>query len=237
VVVNPRVDLHPASARFETAAGRIRTRHAFSYGSHYDPTNTSFGLLIAHNDDVLAPGAGYDEHRHSAVDIVSWVVEGALRHEDDLGTNTVITPGVVQRLSAGSGVRHGEWNAASTPTRYLQMWIEPAVEGPPVYGTASFAGSGFVTLASGRGPAPLPLRAPAGFAVARLDAGEDAALQAADFVHLSVVRGAIQVAAGGSTVAMDDGDTLRLTGAGSLVVRADRDAEVLAWSMDGSPLA
>jgi quercetin 2,3-dioxygenase len=231
--VGTRVDLHLAAARFETAGGGIVSRHAFSYGQHYDPANISFGSLIAHNDDVLAPGTGYDEHRHRDIDILSWVVAGALRHEDDLGLATVLTPGMVQRLSAGSGVRHAEHNAAAEPTRYVQMWIEPAVEGPPAYETATFAGTGFVTLASGRSPVGLSLRAPASFAVARLGAGEQAALDGSAFVHLSVVRGTVELEVEGGPVAMTDGDTARITGAARVAVRAGSDAEVLAWVMDG----
>jgi redox-sensitive bicupin YhaK (pirin superfamily) len=235
--VGTRLDRHPAAARFRTATDGIASRHAFSYGTHYDPANVRFGLLLAHNDELLAPGAGYDEHRHRGVDILSWVVSGALRHEDDLGAVTVISPGTVQRLSAGTGVRHSERNASSAPTRYVQMWIEPGADGPPEYGTAEFAGAdfagaGFVTLVSGRSPAALAIGAPASFVVARLGASEVAAFEGAAFVHLALVRGTAEIAVDGDTVVMDDGDTARITDAGQIVVRADRDAEVLGWVMD-----
>jgi redox-sensitive bicupin YhaK (pirin superfamily) len=233
--VGIRVELHLAGTRFETAGGGI------SYGQHYDPANTSFGSLIAHNDDLLAPGAGYDEHPHRDVDIISWVVSGALQHVDDLGSATVVTSGMVQRLSAGSGVRHAEHNTTAEAIRYLQMWIEPAVQGPPSYETETFAGTGFVTLVSGRSPVGLSLRAPASFAVARLGAGQVAAVDGSAFVHLSVVRGAVEfeaeggplALAEGGPVALADGDTARITGAARVVVRAGSDAEVLAWVMDG----
>ncbi len=234
-----RIDLRPAATRFETAASGIRSRHAFSYGPHYDPANTAFGLLIAHNDDLLDAGAGYFEHSHRDVEIISWITRGSLRHEDDLGSAMVLGPGTIQRLSAGSGVRHAETNAAATPTRYIQMWIATSYDGPPAYASAvaPLTEPGFVPLASGREPALLSLRAPATFSVARLRAGEQAELAGAAFVHLSVVGGAVEVTdddtvTDDEAVTMADGDTARIIAADRFVVRATADTEVLAWLMD-----
>ncbi len=229
-----RLERHPATARFGTVRDGITSWHAFSYGQHYDPANVGFGLLVAHNDELLAPGAGYGEHRHRDVEILTWVVSGALRHEDDLGTVSVVTPGMVQLLTAGRGVRHSEHNAAPTDTRYVQMWVVADAEARPAYGTASHAGSGFVTLASGRSDVALALRAPASFAVARLMSGESASLAGGAFVHLSVVRGSVMVELGDDKAAMDDGDTVRIAGAGEIAVRAQCDAEVLGWVMDSA---
>jgi redox-sensitive bicupin YhaK (pirin superfamily) len=168
-------------------------------------------------------------------------VDGALRHTDELGSRAVVSPGIVQRLAAGSGVRHSETNASPADTRYLQMWLAPTSSGPPEYGTATVTGSGFVVVASGRtADAPLSLRAPATFSVARLAAGERATLEAAAFVHLSVVRGPVALTVDKAptgdteTVSVSDGDTVRITGAAAIFVQAVAGAEVLAWSMDSS---
>ncbi|BFO21144.1 hypothetical protein SHKM778_75320 [Streptomyces sp. KM77-8] len=99
----------------DPAAG-IETRHAFSFGPHYDPDNLRFGAVIACNEEHLAPGAGFDEHPHSHTEIVTWVIEGELTHQDSTGRETVIHPGDVQHLSAASGVRHVERNAGPAPS-------------------------------------------------------------------------------------------------------------------------
>jgi redox-sensitive bicupin YhaK (pirin superfamily) len=245
--VSASVELRHASDRFVTATRGVTSRHAFSFGHHYDAANTSFGLLVAHNDDVLEPGAGYPEHGHREVDIVSWVAEGSLRHTDDHGGVEVVPAGEVQLLVAGSGVRHAEINAGETPTRFVQMWVAPTVDGSPAYGTVRHAGTGFVPLASGRSPAPLTLRAPATFAVARLHAGEKTELEGAAFVHLSTIGGRVTVAvhdlSAVTRIVMDDGDTARITAATAITVTADRHGEgseregvdVLAWLMETSP--
>jgi redox-sensitive bicupin YhaK (pirin superfamily) len=232
-IVTAAIDLRPAATLFETVAPGVTSRHAFSYGVHYDAANTSFGLLIAHNDDLLAPGAGYPDHPHRDLDIVSWVVEGSLRHRDGLGSAATLGPGTAQLLHAGSGVRHAERNASPATTRYVQMWIAPDVEGPPGYQVAAHTGSGFVPMASGVVAAPLSLRAPATFSVARLSAGEQAVPGSALFVYLSVVRGTVALDVDGATVSASDGDTVRITAASTVSVHAlGGSAEVLAWSMD-----
>jgi redox-sensitive bicupin YhaK (pirin superfamily) len=234
--VNELIDVRPSSDRFTTTTPGITSRHAFSYGQHYDPDNTSFGLLLAHNDDLLQPGAGYPEHSHRDVDIVSWVVSGALRHADDLGSVEIVAAGTAQCLNAGSGVRHAETNAADGVTRYVQIWLAPSEDGKPAYGTKTIAGGGFVPLASGLDqPGLLRLRAPATFGVARLAVDEVADLEGAPFVHLTAVRGAVSLSvADADPIPLADGDTARITGSGAVRIRAVEDAEVLAWVMDVS---
>src|SRR5689334_8008817 len=112
----------------EPAAGN-ETWHAFSFGAHYDPDNVGFGLLSACNEEHLAPGAGFAEHPHRDVEIVTWVVEGVLEHRDSAGHFGIVRPGQAQRLSAGSGVRHTENNAEEGPLRFVQMWLHPQVLG------------------------------------------------------------------------------------------------------------
>ena len=110
--------------RFVTTTDDVTTRHSFSYGAHYDPDNIAFGPIIAINEEQVSPGAGYDAHHHADVEIVSWVLEGALSHEDTTGHRGIIEPGTAQRLSAGTGVQHAERNASRTePLRFVQMML------------------------------------------------------------------------------------------------------------------
>ena len=235
------IDVRAAGSRFETRTDWVVSRHSFSFGPHYDPANTRFGPLIAHNDEVLQPAGGFPEHPHRAVDIVTWVVQGALRHTDDAGGSGVVRPGVAQRLSAGSGVRHSELNAADGPTRYVQMWVMTDDDEPPDYALADVPGldgGGLVPVASGRDGAPLRLRrAGADLFAARLPAGTELAIPAAPLTHLFVVSGSVLL----ENVPLLEGDAARVIEATSLTVvaplaasgarvDADADAEVLAWS-------
>src|SRR5215469_16291875 len=104
----------------------VATAHAFSFSAHYDPANVSFGALLACNEELLAPGAGFAAHRHRDTEILTWVLEGALAHSDDKGHEAVVRPGQLQYLSAGSGVSHSEVNAvaAGEPVRFLQFWLQ-----------------------------------------------------------------------------------------------------------------
>ncbi len=95
-----------------TEAAGVTTRHAFSFGAHYDPDNVGFGSLLAHNDERLSSGRGFDDHPHRDTEIVTWVLSGSLLHEDSTGHTGIVSPGAVQRLSAGSGVVHAERNDA-----------------------------------------------------------------------------------------------------------------------------
>lgn len=130
--------------------GGIESRHSFSFGAHYDPTNVGFGLLVCHNEDLLPAHAGYPDHPHRDLEIVTWVLEGELHHRDSSGHSGVVTPGVVQRLSAGSGVVHQEYAGPGT-TRFVQMWLRPEHTGlAPSYDAAPVeAGAGWTPLVGG----------------------------------------------------------------------------------------
>jgi quercetin 2,3-dioxygenase len=225
------IDVRRAASRFVTRTDWVESRHSFSFGPHYDPLNTRFGSLVAHNDDVLQPGGEFAEHPHRDVDIVTWVVEGGLRHRDNAGGTGLVTPGVVQRLSAGSGIRHAEANAADGITRYVQMWVMADADGPPDYAiVAAPPGAGrFDVVASGNSPAPLTLRqSTASLFVAQLRAGEATALPQAALVHLFVLSGSVEV--GGPSLSA--GDAVRVSDAGSPVVAAGvSGAQLLAWAM------
>ncbi|MFE2306061.1 pirin family protein, partial [Streptomyces sp. NPDC059411] len=121
------IEVRRGADRYEggDAAAGITTRHAFSFGHHYDPDNLRFGPVLACNEETLAPGAGFDEHHHGNTEIVTWVVEGELTHRDSTGATTLVRPGDVQHLAAGSGARHVERNDGPQPLRFVQLWLAP----------------------------------------------------------------------------------------------------------------
>ncbi|WP_214405163.1 pirin family protein [Pseudonocardia lacus] len=237
-----------AADRARTTTRWLDSRHGFSFGAHYDPRNTHFGLLVADNDDVIAAGSGYDTHPHRDMEIVTWVLEGALVHRDSAGNSGVVRPGLAQRLSAGSGVLHSEradrWpdEPGSGPpggTRFVQMWVLPdTTGGTPDYQQADITdalGTGeLVVVASGMAR-HADLRATAirqrhaALHAARQRPGGRVALPRSPSAHLYVARGTVDLEGVGTLSA---GDAARVTGAeGQRVVAGADGAEVLVWEM------
>ncbi|MCM3173984.1 pirin family protein [Paenibacillus sp. MER 99-2] len=134
------INLIPSDARSSFDRGWLRGSHSFSFGEYQDPENTAFGPMRVANDDVIAPGRGFGAHPHSDMEIVSIVLNGKLRHEDNLGNVAVTSFGGIQRMSAGSGVIHTEHNASDQEeVRLLQLWFMPHTRGlKPSYETTSF---------------------------------------------------------------------------------------------------
>ena len=123
------VEIRRGSTRFvEREAGRV-TRHSFSFGAHYDPARLGFGPMVCHDDHLLGPGRGFDTHRHSGLEIVTYVVSGSLRHTDSTGATSVVPAGSVAVLSAGAGVEHSEVATDEGPCRFVQVWLRTEFEG------------------------------------------------------------------------------------------------------------
>ncbi|SCK18326.1 hypothetical protein H181DRAFT_01271 [Streptomyces sp. WMMB 714] len=234
------------------AEAGIDTRHAFSFSGFYDPDNVGFGQLVACNEERLAPGAGFGEHPHRDVEIVTWVAEGELEHRDSTGRTSLVRAGDVQRLGAGSGVRHTERNAGVGPLRFVQMWLVPGTAGR---GGDSDGDGG--RGASGRGehgngeyepeyevvhgiadgtPFAVP-RTEAVLHVRRLADGERTAVPEAAWVYLHVVRGTAEVAgAGEGPYRLGESDAARITDARDLEAQgAGGPVELLMWEMHAEP--
>ncbi|MEV0017937.1 pirin family protein [Streptomyces tendae] len=215
------MDVRRADERYpggDEAAG-IASRHAFSFGPHYDPDNLRFGALLACNEERLAPGAGFDEHPHSHTEIVTWVVEGELTHRDSAGHETVVRAGDVQRLSSAGGVRHVERNDAAVPLTFVQMWLAPHEPGgEPAFET--------VRGIADSTPYAVP-EAGAMLHVRRLAAGERTAVPDGAYVYVHVVRGGVRL----GDEELGAGDAARVTNAEALDAVAVTRAEVLVWEM------
>ena len=227
------IDVRHARDRFHTAIDWLDSWHSFSFSTHYDPANVGHGLLLVNNDDRVAPGAGFGAHAHQDMEIVTWVLEGSLAHQDSAGHSGIITPGVAQRMSAGTGIRHSEMNASTTePVHFLQMWVRPDRAGvEPGYEQIDIAdrlGSHeLVAVASGQGHEGAVHLHQEGAVLwaARLDEGESVTVPAALHVHVFVARGTARMA-----VDLAEGDAVRLTDepAQELTATSD-DTEVLIW--------
>jgi redox-sensitive bicupin YhaK (pirin superfamily) len=225
------VEVRRGSSRFVTREAGRHTRHSFSFGPHYDQDNVGFGPMICHDDHVLRPGAGFPDHGHRDLEIVTWVLSGAVVHTEIGEEPVVLRPGTVAVQSAGTGIRHGEVAAdAEGPTRFVQTWLTPdADDEAPSYAVAQpdLSGGGLVPVA-GEGTS-LPVGAAgARLAVARLEAGETVTLSGAPLQHVFVASGSL--ARSSLAEPLQAGDAFRITDQPGLVLTAASPTELLVWS-------
>jgi redox-sensitive bicupin YhaK (pirin superfamily) len=246
-VTEADVDVRRSDERAATRLSWLDSKHSFSFGPHYDPRNTHHGLLLVSNDDVVAPGTGFETHPHQDMEIVTWVLRGSLVHQDSTGNSGVIYPGLAQRMSAGRGILHSEkndsWRVAgdpehSDPVHFVQMWVVPDGRGrtpgyeqleipdeslrgvlqPVASGMAKHADDSAIHIGN----------ADAALYAARLAPGESITVPEAPYVHLFVANGAVDLEGAG---ALSEGDAVRFTATGGQRVTAAAPAEILVWEM------
>jgi hypothetical protein len=241
------VDIRRAGERFTTRIGWLDSKHSFSFSNHRDPANTHHGLLLVNNDDIVTPGAGFDTHPHRDMEIVTWVLQGSLVHQDSEGNKGVIYPGLAQRMSAGTGILHSEKNDAwrhgvgdvhHEPVRFVQMWVLPDQRGiKPGYEQLEIEDEllrgDLIPVASGMDKhadaAAIRIQnRHAALHAARMQPAETVTVPDAPFVHLFVARGTVDLEGAGR---LDAGDAVRLTGVGGQALSAIDPAEVLIWEM------
>jgi quercetin 2,3-dioxygenase len=225
-----------ADERGRTHLGWLDSRHTFSFGDYYDPRAMGFSVLRVINDDRVHPGAGFPRHPHRDMEIVSYVLSGAIEHQDSLGTGSVIKPGEVQRMTAGTGVLHSEYNPSKQdPLHFLQIWILPERGGlKPSYEQKAFTEESLedqlhlVASRDGR-DGSITVHQDVRLFAGRLSAGATtrAELDPKRLGWLQVARGA--VTANGQR--LGEGDGAAIDGEQALELRAEGDAEVLLFDL------
>ncbi|MGV9671776.1 pirin family protein [Gordonia sp. NPDC003504] len=234
-----------ADERHRWDSGWLTSLQSFPATGNFDLIGNAHGVLMVNNDDTVDAGEGFDTHQHADTEIVTWVVEGSLHHKDSRGHEGVLTPGVVQRMTAGTGIMHSERNASSRTDnrrlRVVQMWVATEYAGAtPGYAEADvttvLSRGELVPIVSGlerhHGVAPVTL--PNSYATlhaARMRAGGTVTLPEAPFGHLYVVDGTVDLSADGEVTSLGRGDAVRFTGAADQPVTASSDAEILYWEM------
>jgi redox-sensitive bicupin YhaK (pirin superfamily) len=228
--------LHRAAERGLTNWGWLESHHTFSFGDYYDPSHMGFRSLRVLNDDRVEAGAGFGTHGHRDMEILTYVLEGALEHRDSMGTGSIIRPGEIQFMRAGTGVTHSEMNASKTdPVHFLQIWVVPDASGlTPSYSQHPVdlegAAAGLVLMASRDGrdgsiqvhqDMNLHLARPGGTSAARL------ALKTGRHAYVHVARGKARL----KDVDLDEGDGAALSGESELSLTGRGRAEVLVFDL------
>jgi len=225
-----------AEERGKANFGWLDSKHTFSFGHYFDPSHLGFGPLRVINEDRVAPGGGFPTHPHSDMEIISYVLEGALEHKDSIGTGSVIHPGDVQRMTAGTGVRHSEFNASKTdPVHFLQIWITPESNGlEPSYEQKAFTEEdkrGKLRLIGSRDgrDGSLTIRRDVDLFATLLGPGQGVTHQLRDgrAAWVQVVQGSIKL----NAQQLHAGDGASVSQAGALAVAAEDDAEFLLFDM------
>ncbi|MEO0436754.1 MAG: pirin family protein [Pseudomonadota bacterium] len=225
-----------AEERGQADFGWLKSAHTFSFGRYFDQQHMGFGVLRVINEDRVVPGRGFDEHPHQNMEILSYVVSGALEHRDSMGNGSIIRPGDLQRMSAGTGVVHSEYNASGDePVHFLQIWIEPEQQGiAPGYEQKHFspsARSGQLRLIASRSgrDGSVSLAQDVDIYASLLDQkGRVVYELAADRSSwIQIVAGAVKV----NGAALQAGDGLAIHSASEIEISAEQDSEFLLFDL------
>jgi redox-sensitive bicupin YhaK (pirin superfamily) len=216
--------------------GWLKSHHSFSFADYYDPAHMGFGNLRVINEDRIAPGTGFGTHSHRDMEIVSYVLDGAIGHKDSIGNGASIVPGEVQRMSAGTGIAHSEYNhAADKTTHFLQIWLLPDRQGiTPSYEQKAFADAEkrgrlrLVASPDGReGSVTIHADASMYAGLFSNDERAELALDPKRLAYVHLVRGELHA----NGQALQAGDAVRLDGEARLVLDHGRDAEVIVFDL------
>jgi quercetin 2,3-dioxygenase len=231
------ITLRSATDRGTANFGWLDSRHSFSFGNYYDPAHMGFASLRVINEDKIAGGGGFPTHGHQDMEIITYVLEGALEHKDSIGTGSIIRPGDVQRMSAGTGIRHSEYNADhETPVHLLQIWLLPEANGiEPSYEQKSFAPEqmqGQLRLVGSRDGrnGSITIHQDVNLYAAKLKAGEALSHSPTSgrAIWLQVARGSITL--NGQQLYAGDGASITQAEAINLTGQSD-DSELLLFDM------
>lgn len=228
--------VRPAEERGVANFGWLDSRHTFSFGHYYDPRHMGIGALRVINDDRVAPGGGFDTHAHQDMEIISYVLEGAMEHQDSIGTGSVIRPGDVQRMTAGTGIAHSEFNhSRAEPVHFLQIWIVPERKGlEPGYEQKTFpleerrGKARLVASRDGRNGS-LTVHQDVDLYTSVLEAGDEVAidLRPERSAWVQVARGAVTLNGTG----LKEGDGAAVFDTATLTLTSDTGGEVLVFDL------
>lgn len=226
------IQIKKADERFHAEGGWLSTYWLFSFDYYYDPNNVSFGALRVFNDDVIQPDSGFGMHGHKDMEIVTYVLEGAIDHQDSTGGKDKITAGEVQRMTAGTGIRHSEYNKSkSEPVHLLQMWVTPNKAGlAPSYEQKKFTNAEragvLLPIASGQGIAnAVTINQDVTFYVSKVRPGDKLSHPLGDHrrAFLYVIDGDVSV----NDNPLSSGDQARITATSQLDFVATRESEII----------
>jgi redox-sensitive bicupin YhaK (pirin superfamily) len=230
------IELRKSEQRGVANIGWLHSRHSFSFGEYYDPQHVGFGPLLVINEDQVQPGRGFGTHGHRNMEIISYVLSGELTHKDSMGNGSVIRPGDVQRMSAGTGVTHSEFNPSQTePVHFLQIWIEPSRHGvTPSYEQLHIDGAAkrgvlrIIASPDGR-DGSVRLHQEALIYASMLSEGDriEFTLQPDRRAYVHVARGAVSV----NGMRLANGDALKISQESQLILDQAEDAELLLFDL------
>lgn len=229
-------EIRRAKERGYADHGWLKSYHSFSFADYFDPKHVEFGPLRVINEDRVAAGQGFGTHSHRDMEIISYVLAGELAHRDSIGNGSTIRPGDVQRMSAGRGVRHSEFNPSpASLVHFLQIWIQPNVQGiEPSYEEKRFTpdekrGRLRLIASPDQADGSVLIHQDARVYAGLFDGAESASLKLAPgrMIYVHIARGAVQA----NGVALEAGDALKLTDTPELQLKDGRDAEVLVFDL------